>query len=336
MRPSEPFDLSPTAPRRDGSAEGVAVVTVNWNGWRDTLTCLAALRRTRGVAWHLIIVDNGSTDESPSRLSDLGDDVTTILTATNGGWTGGNNLGVAYALRSGYEHLLLLNNDAFVEPDTLAEFLAAHAHEPRAIIGGVLMTEDGLRLDQAGCRPHPRTGVPQWVPLADLRPSRNGLLHTSSVIGGALFAHREVFEAVGAFDDDFYLYYDETDWCARASAFGHANFVAERAVLRHVGAASTGGSHSPLVTYFLTRNSLLFVERHRTIAEHLALARVILGRLRLDAQAVKARWWPITLLTTTDPLLRARRRGLVDYLMRRFGDCPASVRQLQQAWRSAG
>ncbi|WP_309646290.1 glycosyltransferase, partial [Phenylobacterium sp.] len=82
-RPAAPPDL------------GVAVVTVNWNGWRDTLACLAALRGSRGAAWRLIIVDNASTDDSRSHLSDLGDDVTTLWAPTNGGWTGGNNIGVA-------------------------------------------------------------------------------------------------------------------------------------------------------------------------------------------------------------------------------------------------
>src|SRR5688572_9260083 len=85
----------------------VAVVTVNWNGWRNTLDCLAALRRTRDVSWRLIIVDNASTDGSAEKLSGLGEDVVLIRSDRNRGWTGGNNLGVEYALREGFGHIFL-------------------------------------------------------------------------------------------------------------------------------------------------------------------------------------------------------------------------------------
>jgi len=315
------------------SIPGVAVVTINWNGWRNTLACLAALRATRGVAWRLIIVDNASTDESASHLVDLGDDVTTIWSPVNGGWTGGNNLGVAHALAAGYEHVLILNNDAFVEPDTLAEFLAAQAHAPGGVLGGAMKSEDGHSDGPAGSVLNPKTGTVQWLRLADIELSENGLRPAAAVMGAAMFAHRDVFEAVGPFDDNFYLYYDEIDWCARANKLGHACFFAERATLRHVGAASTGGMDSPLVGYFMTRNSLLFVERHSTGRQRLTMARIVLGRIRQDAKAIGAGWWPLTLLTASEPRLLARRRGVIDYLTRRFGDCPASVRQLQKAWR---
>lgn len=325
------LDTSRARPMK--KAHGVAVTTVNWNGWRHTLECLAALRRSRGVDWHLIIVDNASTDESAAHLSDLGDDVTTIWSTTNGGWTGGSNLGVEYALEAGYEHILLLNNDAFVEPDMLAQFMAAHARAPDAILGGVLKSEDGLSEGLAGSRMNPATGIPQWLPLAELGTSNDGLLPTTSVVGGALFAHRDVFEAVGPFDDDFYMYYDETDWCTRAAKAGRRAFIAERATLRHVGAGSTGGTDSPLVTYFLTRNSLLFVERYASFRQRWAVWRIVLGRIRMDARAAGARWWPLALLRPVDPCHRARIRGLMDYVLRKFGDCPPVIRTLQQVWR---
>jgi len=314
---------------------GVGVVTVNWNGWRDTLACLEALRTTQGVAWRLYIVDNASTDDSREHLSNLGDDVTLISSPVNGGWTGGNNTGISHALTAGHEHILVLNNDAFVQPDTLAAFLAAHAGAPDAILGGVQRTDDGSLKGAVGNRRNPRTGVMTWLPIEDLGPPENGLVPTASVIGTALFVHRRVYQAIGPFDDDFYLYYDESDWCMRGAKLGHASFVVERAGIRHIGAASTGGRSSPLVTYFMTRNSLLFVQRHGTWRQLLTLTRSILGGILKDLRSAERGWWPLGLLTTSDIQLRARLRAVLDYLLRRFGDCPASVRQMQQDWRNA-
>lgn len=306
----------------------VGVVTVNWNGWRDTLACLEALRTTRGVAWRLYIVDNASTDDSREHLSNLGDDVTLISSPVNGGWTGGNNTGISHALAAGHEHILVLNNDAFVQPDTLAAFLAAHADAPDAILGGVQRTDDGSLKGAVGNRRNPRTGVMTWLPIEELGPPQNGLVATASVIGTALFVHRRVYQAIGPFDDDFYLYYDESDWCMRGAKLGHASFVVERAGIRHIGAASTGGRSSPLVTYFMTRNSLLFVQRHGTWRQLLTLARTIVGGILRDTRAAEHG------ISTADVQVRARVRGVLDYMLRRFGDCPASVRQMQQDWRS--
>jgi GT2 family glycosyltransferase len=98
----------------------IAVITVNWNGWRNSLACLKALRTSVGPDWHLFLIDNASQDDSLTYLSDLGADVTLIRSPTNGGWTGGNNIGVQRALEVGHEFLFLLNNDALVMPDTLS------------------------------------------------------------------------------------------------------------------------------------------------------------------------------------------------------------------------
>jgi len=312
----------------------VAVVTVNWNGWRHTLGCLEALRLTRGAHWRLLIVDNGSSDDSLAHLSDLGDDVTLIRSAVNGGWTGGNNLGVAHALREGFDYIFLLNNDAFVEPDTLAGLIAAEgAHAgPRPILGAELRTPDNHLEPAALTRIDPVTGIPRWLSMQDA-PVGGALVPTDSVCGAALFAHRSVYEAVGPFDDDLYLYFDETEWCLRAARAGFACWVAPGALVRHVGFSSTGGAGSPLFHYFMLRNQLLLAERYCSGAQRFRLARHLYWELRTEAQALGWRPWQFAYLFSGDERLRAMRGGLVDYLLRRFGDCPARIRRLNDAWR---
>jgi len=316
----------------------IAVVVVNWNGWRNTLACLDALRGTQGAAWRLIIIDNASTDESIARLSNLGEDVVLIPAGRNGGWTGGNNLGVRYALRSGFDYVMLLNNDAFVETDTLARLLAAaQAETPaRQIFGAQMLTPQGEPVEYAAADIDPQSGMPRWAPLSELGPVIDGLAPVATVHGGAMFARREVFETVGAFDDAFFLYLDESDWCRRATGMGYGFAIVEQAHVRHIEAASTGGRESPLYRYFMLRNTLLFARRHLTRAQRRRVLREIYWDLRDATRRVDARPWPWAFLTSAHPSLRARRRAMLDYLTGRLGDCPPIIRDLTRQWREGG
>lgn len=125
---------------------------------------MAALRRSCNADWHLFIVDNASTDDSVERLTGLGDDVSLIRSPTNGGWTGGNNLGIEAALSARYDWLFILNNDAFVEPDTLellpAEATAQAAREGWPVLGPIHRGSHASDYDFIGSATDPRTGIP--------------------------------------------------------------------------------------------------------------------------------------------------------------------------------
>ena len=313
----------------------IAVVTINWNGWANTLGCLDALRAGHPSNWHLFIVDHASTDDSLARLTGLGDDVTLIPSATNGGWTGGNNLGVSKALAAGFEWLFILNNDAFVEPDTLERLLAeARTQAERGawpVLGPVHRGDELHDYDFVGSVTDPKTGIPIWIDAAlhpDL-PAR--LTPTSYVSGAGIFVNRRHFEQIGLFDDRFYLNFDDTDWCRRASALGFPLLMLADATIRHIGSASIGGRQSPLQTYFMTRNRMLFAEKHCSWRERLRLARRYVWQAReLTGQDNVFGWLP-RLLQARDGAAAAFRTGLLDYVGRRFGDCPDAVRRWQSA-----
>ena len=307
----------------------VAIVTINWNGWRDTIDCLIALRKTHGVDWHLFIVDNGSTDDSLEHLKGLGTDVTLIETGINGGWTGGSNVGVSFAVQLGYQYLFLLNNDAFVTPDTLKALLVASevhgAAGRRPVLGplhkGISSTDFDFSLAVAD----PMTGIPEWRTDRGNDLAHHGLISTAYVPGAALFAHRNHFEQVGYFDDRFFLNFDDTDWCFRAKALGFQTLLVNNSSIDHVGSASIGGRLSSLQTYFMTRNRLLFAEKHCTATQRLNLLRwnVWQARQLLKDKGSVGAW---TRLTEPKGTMMAFRRGIRDYVMRRFGDCADEIR----------
>jgi GT2 family glycosyltransferase len=202
------------------------------------------------------------------------------------------------------------------------------------VLGGALLQADDNLTEFAGSGVDDDTGLPNWQPIEPPVVSIDGLTPTASVSGAALFTDRSVFETLGFFDDKFYLYYDEVDWCFRATAAGHLNWIVPKAVVRHLGYASSGGEVSPLRTYFMLRNMLLFAEKHSTRQQRRTLARRAYWDLRNTSRDLNAGPWPMTLLTNPDIALSAKRRGVLDYVMRRFGDCPSSIRVMNEVWRS--
>ena len=317
----------------------VAVITINWNGADLTLRCLAALRATLGASWHLYVVDNASTDGSADRLAgalDGAHDATLIRSPVNAGWTGGNNLGIARALADGYDALFILNNDAFVRPDTLAQLLAVadtHAQAGAApVLGPVHVGAESGRYDFRVAHREEKTGIPVWTAAEDWgEETRQPTWPTAYISGAGIFASRGHFDAVGLFDDRFFLNFDDTDWCTRAQAAGFPLLMVRDAAIDHVGSASIGGVMSPLQTYFLTRNRLLYAEKHRPAVDRLRLARRQWWRARDLGRGHALRM----LLPQRDPVAHAFRRGVLDYLARRFGDCPASIRAAQARARRA-
>jgi GT2 family glycosyltransferase len=115
----------------------VFVVLLNWNGWQDTIECLESLEAMNHPGLRLVVVDNGSTDDSWERLSAWragggpgGRDLALIQSGDNLGFAGGSNIGMKYALEAGADVVWLLNNDTVVEPQSLSRMLSVLEARP--------------------------------------------------------------------------------------------------------------------------------------------------------------------------------------------------------------
>jgi GT2 family glycosyltransferase len=301
----------------------IGIVIVNWNRWRLTEACVAALRSSVNVKFRCYVVDNASTDGSGDQLATLGSDVTLIRHHVNAGWAGGNNIGIARALGDGHDFILLLNNDALPRPDTLAilsrvESSLTGTGGARPVMGPVERREDG-RFGFLQATEDPQTGIPAWDPGQEVSAApQQELIPTAYVQGSALFTHRSVLERIGLFDERYFLYYDEADWCYRAARAGHPLLMVRDATIQHESGATTGGLQSVLQTYFLIRNRLLFAELHCT-------------RQQRQAVAQKHRSERHFYFSSGEALAQAFRQGERDYVERRFGDCPPRIRALAEA-----
>ena len=128
----------------------VAVILLNYNGWQDTVRCVAALREMDYPRWSLILIDNHSSDGSVARLREELPGTPVIETGANLGFAGGNNLGIARALADGADYVWLLNNDTRVAPDALTALVRAAAEQPTAgAVGSVIYDLESPGMVQA-------------------------------------------------------------------------------------------------------------------------------------------------------------------------------------------
>lgn len=324
----------------------VAIVVLNWNGADDTLACLDSLAALTYPNFEVVVMDNGSTDDSASLIRMSFPKIRLIETGANLGFAEGNNVGIRAALEAGADYVLLLNNDTIVAPDLLEAFAEAAAHNPD---GGMFSAKiyyhaEPTKLWYAGAKWLSSKQCFEHVGIGEIDYGKRyeAIAETDYASGCALFVSAVVIGKLGLMDPKFFLTYEETDWCYRARAAGYRVLFVPSAKVWHKVSASFGGVESPLQLYFYSRNILLWAERHIPRAAYWALFRkTFRDALRFSTGtgqdgAMFKRWiWAFTSLWQRlrrggrDAAGRARYLGFRDYLLRRFGDCPDEVRHLR-------
>lgn len=242
----------------------IGVVVVNWNRKADTLRCIASVLASDYDNREVVLVDNASTDGSVQAIREAYPSLPLLTNPTNAGFTGGNNAGIRCALDRGADHVFLLNNDAIVEQAALGVLAAAAEAHPRSgFLGAKVCALEDRRLVlsaggmlQDGWKPH-HTGMGERD-----GGQFDGIAEVDYVSGCALLASRRAVETVGALDEDFYLYYEDVEWCYRARQAGFQILVVPQARVFHPDTRFRD-QDSPVVTYYAVRNSLLFVRKHR-------------------------------------------------------------------------
>ena len=237
----------------------MSVLLVFFNQAHLSLLCLQALIEHADVPFELIIVDNASSDETGELLNRL-ENAKLIRNEENLGFVKAVNQGAELA---GADHLLLLNNDAFIEPGALGAALQTLRDEVDAgAVGGRIETLDG-RLQEAGniiwrdgsCAGYGRGGNPDD---GEYRFRRD----VDYCSGAFLLFATELFRELGGFDEDFApAYYEESDFCLRLRQRGLRTIYEPRAVLRHYEFASTGGIEA--ATAQQQKNRERFRQKHR-------------------------------------------------------------------------
>ncbi len=244
----------------DRASTRVAVVIVNYRSGRLVLDALRALLAERAAlpGLRVVVVDNASGDDSLEILGEgigqesYADWVELLPSDVNGGFSAGNNLGIARALESGRPDFFLLHNpDAAVRPGAivaLVDFLRAHS---KVGIAGSQLEDANGRLEVCA-HPFPSplrelSGAARLGPLDDLLGHRVERPHPLDepeacdwVTGASLMLRTEVFEQVGPMDEGYFLYFDEVDYCHRARSAGWQVYTVPDSRVTHTEGSTTG------------------------------------------------------------------------------------------------
>ena len=269
----------------------VVAVVLSYNGREDTLAALASLG---GI--ETVVVDNGSTDGSTDAVEERFPEVELVRAGVNLGFAGGNNVGIRRALDRGAEWVLLVNNDAAVEPGILDALSAAAAARPDAgVLACKVLFADADRLWYAGAGFDPYLGRSRHDgfggPDAPDAPGEPG--DTVRATGAGMAVSRAAIEVAGLLDEELFLYVEDLEWCLRIRAAGFAVVYVPEARVRHRVSAATGGAGSPTAAYYETRNMLSVVERFRPLPRGLTGVRralVVAPRVLLALPRPASAW----------------------------------------------
>jgi GT2 family glycosyltransferase len=250
----------------------VHIIILNWNGKNDTLECLDSVTKLVYPNLAITVVDNGSSDDSVVVIRQKYRSLHLIETQENLGFAEGNNVGARYALEFGAEYILLLNNDTTIEPNAISYLIEfAEAHEEVGIVGPkILFYSQPKRIWFAGGIIDFDNGTSHRGGGRKDDGSFDEVVEVDYITGCALLIKAAVIEKIGLMMPDYFLLFEETDWCLRARNAGFKIFYvpAARVYRKCSTSFSFGKAHThkqvraPSWIYYYVRNSLLFTKRH--------------------------------------------------------------------------
>ncbi len=237
---------------------------MNFNGLDDTRKCLRSLAELRAPA-SVMVVDNASTLNPVPVLANEFPGVHLVRNCENGGWSGGNNTGIRYALERNADSIILLNNDTIVRPDLVNRLLAAaEAHPAFGVIGPVvrymdepdLVMTDGIGFNERG------TGsVFYHIPVPEASADPPVVKEVDIVNGCCMMVGAEVFRRAGLIEDRFFLIHEESDFCLRAQDAGFRCGVLAEGLVWHKGSSAFKNAGKRWQRYYDTRNLGLLLSR---------------------------------------------------------------------------
>ncbi|MBN1656859.1 MAG: glycosyltransferase family 2 protein [Anaerolineae bacterium] len=240
------------------AAPGVGIVIVNWNLVSDTLACLNSVYRMSYSEFQVVVVDNGSTDDSVARIAQEYPKAAQIVNDENLGFAAGANQGIGWAMSAGCAYALVLNNDTTVAPDLLQRLIGAAERDPR--IG--ILSPRILYFDRPEQTWHLAARWHRWLPMpVHIWNTEVEIVEADFVSGCGMMLRSSALEAAGYFDTSYFMYGEDVDLCIRIKAAGYRVVAVPGARMWHK-VSTSAGQVSARMRYWQTRNQIWIYRRH--------------------------------------------------------------------------
>lgn len=260
----------------------LGIVICNYNKAEMVVNCIQYIFENTFTDFDVYVVDNASTDNSVEAIkSTYGDRVTLLVNDENLGGTGGFNTGLRAAFEKGYDYLMCVDNDAYLDEKAIEElynFLEAH-QEAGMAASKVYHLEEPGRIQQYGqeinftdfCTNVPDINVYDDGSMPDFK-------YVDAAAACALMVRRSTIEKIGFMSEEFFLYWDDTDWCWRCWLAGmKVASVGSSLALHQMGAKNERVNTFP--TYYAWRNWIRFFIKYSDRQDFEMMARTFLNAI---------------------------------------------------------
>ncbi len=287
----------------------VSIIIVNYKGWQETIDCLKSLAKLDYPDFDIIIIENGSPNDSFKKIKDFlkhstpdskHPTVRLIESKKNLGFAGGCNLGIRKAKKSGTDYFLLLNPDTTVESDFLRKLIgvAIKTESYKAIkdeirkgkklgfLGPRIFYEDkktiysnggfiNKNLTSAILKDHGKTKE---------QLNNNEPFITNYITGTALLLSKKVLKNIGLMDESYFLYYEDSDWAIKAREKKYFHAIVPNAIIYHKGYHSTEYLSFNYI-YYLTRNGYFLAWKNGNLWQKIFV--IFYSAYKLTKQPIK-------------------------------------------------
>lgn len=242
----------------------IYIIILNTNKRDDTLDCLTSLQKNTYTDFHIILLDNNSTDGSKEAVRSAFPEVQIIELSENHGYAGNNNVGIQLALEQNADWILVLNEDTILAPDSLQNLIDVGESDPTIGILGPMVYHwhEPDVIQSAGC-----FLGPNWSSIHLGKDEVDKGQYTEPhpvewISGCAILVRRQVVEQVGMIDPRLFIYWEETEWCMRAARAGWKIIHVPKAKIWHKG-VKRNFQPKPTFYYYETRNHFYLLRKHR-------------------------------------------------------------------------
>jgi GT2 family glycosyltransferase len=242
------------------------IILLNYNNWQDTSECVLSLINSGTASSNILIIENCSTDNSREKLSEEIPAIKVIHSNKNLGFTGGNNVGLKYALENNYDYAIVLNNDTIVESkDSIKNLIDEMDQNPDVTLGtGRIFyypEKDKVWYD-GGTVIKWRAAEKHFNFRKNINEIKlNNELRNIDFISGCYMCIRiRDLPKLGYMDEKFFIYLDDLEYSSRASKYRMKMLYVPNSVIYHK--ARGEGKHTPKLIYYSIRNRRLLINLH--------------------------------------------------------------------------